>query len=90
MNIRDLPNFGPKSQAMLEQAGIDSIEQLRQLGAVRAYVHVKHCNENCSLNLLWAIEGALTGRDWKEVAKTDRLRLLLELDDLETSKLNPN
>lgn len=81
MNISDLPNFGPKSQQMLAQAGINSIEQLRELGAVRAYVKVKHCCANASLNLLWAMEGALSGRHWQEVAKHDRLRLLLELED---------
>ena len=31
--LADLPNLGPKSQAMLERAGITSPEQLRQLGA---------------------------------------------------------
>lgn len=33
MNIADLPNFGPKSQQMLAQAGIHTIEQLRELCA---------------------------------------------------------
>lgn len=83
MNISDLPNFGPKSQQMLAQAGIHSIEQLRELGAVRAYVQVKRAINGASLNLLWAMEGALSGRHWQDVAKHDRLRLLLELEDLE-------
>jgi len=83
MNIADLPNFGPKSQQMLAQAGIHTIEQLRELGAVRAYVQVKRSWKGASLNLLWAMEGALSGRHWQDVAKHDRLRLLLELEDVE-------
>lgn len=83
MNLSDLPNFGPKSQQMLVQAGIHSLEQLRDLGAVRAYVQVKRSGTNASLNLLWAMEGALSGRHWQEVAKHDRLSLLLELEDVE-------
>ena len=82
MNISDHPNFGPKSQQMLERAGIHSIEQLRELGAVRAYVQVKSVGK-VSLNLLWAIEGVLSGQHWREVAKHERLRLLLELEDVE-------
>ncbi len=82
-SIADLPNFGPKSQQMLEQAGIKTIEQLRKLGAVRAYLKVKQNGGNASLNLLWAMEGALTGQHWQEVAKHERLRLLLELEDIE-------
>jgi DNA transformation protein len=83
MNIADLPNFGPKSQQMLELAGIHTLEQLRGLGAVRAYVQVKRAGNGASLNLLWAMEGALSGRHWQEVAKHDRLSLLLELEDVE-------
>jgi recombinational DNA repair protein RecR len=30
-----------------------------------------------------ALEGALSGRRWQEVAKHDRLRLLLALEDVE-------
>lgn len=82
-NIADLPNFGPKSQQMLALAGIHTVERLRELGAVRAYVQVKRAGTNASLNLLWAMEGALTGQHWREVAKHERLRLLLELEDVE-------
>ena len=83
MNLSELPNFGPKSQQMLEQAGIMTVAQLRKLGAVRAYLQVKRSCGNASLNLLWALEGALSGRHWQVVAKEDRLRLLMELEDLE-------
>jgi DNA transformation protein len=83
MDISTLPNFGPKSQQMLAQAGIHSLEQLRELGAVRAYVQVKRAGACSSLNLLWAMEGALSRRHWQEVAKHDRLSLLLQLEDVE-------
>jgi len=85
MNISDLPNFGPKSQKMLANAGIHTIEQLRELGAVCAYVQVKQFGK-VSLNLLWAIEGALSGQHWQVVARHERLRLLLELEDVENGK----
>ncbi|MFH0935090.1 MAG: TfoX/Sxy family protein [Pseudomonadota bacterium] len=83
MNIANLQNFGPKSQQMLAQAGIHTFEQLQALGAVRAYVQVKRSGNNASLNLLWAMEGALSGQHWQVVAKHERLRLLLELEDVE-------
>ncbi len=86
MNIADLPNFGAKSQQMLALAGIVTIEQLRYLGSVPAYVQVKRVGK-VSLNLLWAIEGALSGRHWQEVAQNDRLRLLIELEDAERAAI---
>jgi DNA transformation protein len=81
--LAGLPNFGLKSQQMLEQAGIETFEQLRELGAVRAYLQVKRGGSSASLNLLWAIEGALTGQHWRAVASNERLRLLMELEDAE-------
>ncbi len=85
MNIADLPNLGPRSQRMLERTGIRTVAQLRALGAVRAYVQVKLANKDASLNLLWAMEGALTGQHWQDVAKRERLRLLLELEDAQSA-----
>lgn len=75
--------FGPASRAMLARAGITSLAQLRALGSVAAYRRTKAVNAKASLNLLWAIEGLLSGRDWRVVARQDRLRLLnqLEQDD---------
>ena len=49
--IGALQNLGPKSQAMLAAVGIVSLEQLRQLGSVRAYRLVKANSFNASLNL---------------------------------------
>jgi len=78
--IRDLRNLGPASGRMLERAGIRDIERLRALGAVAAFLAVERAGAPASLNLLYALEGALTGRHWVEVKRTERGRLLIELD----------
>ena len=80
MPIPDLPNLGPKSREMLERAGIDSLEKLRGLGSVGTYARVKQSGGPASLNLLWALEGALTGLPWQEVAREHRTSLLLALE----------
>ena len=81
--FRNLRNLGKASSEMLLSAGIESEAQLRAMGSVAAYVAVKNSGASPSLNLLWAIEGALTERDWKEVSKSDRTSLLIQLDDCE-------
>lgn len=78
--LSDLPNLGPKSQQLLGLAGIASLEQLRSLGSVAAYALVKKRGGQPSLNLLWALEGALTGLSWQEVAREHRTSLLLALE----------
>lgn len=77
-----LPNLGPHSVEWLCAAGITNPQRLRELGAVRAFVRVRARNPAVSLNLLWALEGALTGRRWQEVAETDRASLLMALEDV--------
>lgn len=79
--LNELPNLGPRSVAALAAAGITSLDVLRQLGAVRAYVRTREFSPSVSLNLLWALEGALTGRPWQEVAVADRASLLMALED---------
>ena len=81
--ISKLRNLGRYSQEMLAAAGITTGRQLRDKGAAAAFVAVKRAGCTPSLNLLWAIEGALTDRDWKEVAKRDRLSLLIQVEMLE-------
>lgn len=82
-SIETHPALGPKSRAMLRQAGITRLAQLRRLGSVGAYLRVKRSGANASLNLLWALEGALSGLPWQVVAREHRTSLLLALDQLE-------
>lgn len=81
-----LRNLGKASSQMLLSAGIRSEERLRDMGSVAAYIAVKAAGCKPSLNLLWAIEGALTDRDWKEVSRDERTSLLIQLDDYERRK----
>ena len=84
--LRALPNLGPASERMLHAAGICTPAALRALGAVPAFVAVRQAGQQPSLNLLWALEGALSGRDWKSVAQQERTALLMQLDDLESGR----
>lgn len=85
-----LRNLGKASSQMLASAGIRTEKQLREMGALNAFLAVKASGGNPSLNLLWAIEGALTDRDWREVSRDERTTLLLQMDDRERlTGINP-
>lgn len=88
LRLRDLRNLGSRSEGMLGQIGVHSVEQLRDRGAVRTFHELRQARVTSSLNMLWALAGALEpwpeGRHWREVARgDDRLSLLLALDDFE-------
>lgn len=82
-NISQLKSLGPKSQDMLARAGIVTLEQLRALGSVEAYVRAKRAGKGVSLNLLWALEAALCGERWQDVARLHRTSLLLAVEERE-------
>jgi DNA transformation protein len=79
--MNKLRGIGPKSIAMLETAGITTEEALRALGSVHAFCRVKAAGCKPSLNLLWALEGALSDMDWREAAQEHRTSLLGALDE---------
>ena len=92
LRIRDLRNLGVRSEQMLAAIGIRSVEELRRRGAVRAFAELKRAGIASSLNMFWALAGALEpwpeGRHWREVARGDsRLSLLLSLEDFEEGRL---
>ena len=73
-----------KSLAILALAGIKTVAQLRKRGAVATFAAAKRQSPRVSLNLLWALEGALTGITWQEVAREHRTSLLLALEQWES------
>jgi len=88
LRIRDLRNLGVKSEEVLGALGIYTADALRRQGAVRVYAELKRSGAAPSLNLLWALAGALEpwpeGTHWREIARGDtRLSLLLAVEDLE-------
>ena len=73
-------NLGPKSAERLAAVGIKDAEALRQVGAAVAYREVKaRFPDDTSLNLLWAIQGALMELHWLDVPDEIKRQLRDEL-----------
>lgn len=81
-----LRNIGPKSAAWLRQTGIRTQEDLMAVGALAAFVRVKRAGFKPSLNLLYALEGAILGCHWQEIPAERRCELVLAAGD-EVAKL---
>lgn len=69
-------NIGPKSAAWLRQVGLRSLEDIAALGTVDAFMKVRRAGFKPSLNLLYALEGALLDCHWQEVPETRRSELV--------------
>jgi DNA transformation protein and related proteins len=59
-----LANLGPASRRMLADVGVRTRADLEARGSVAVYLAVKARGHAASLNLLYALEGALLGLRW--------------------------
>jgi DNA transformation protein len=74
-----LPNLGPVSTRWLAGAGIETIEELRRIGAVEAFGRVTlREGRAVTANLLYALHAALENKHWTEVAPAEKARLRRE------------
>ena len=65
---------------MLAEAGIRTLDELQELGAVRAYLRVKQIRPKfASLNLLWALAAGLEDRDWRDLTQDEKQDLLMTI-----------
>lgn len=60
-------NLGPTSRRWLAAIGIKNRDQLEALGAVEVYLRVRNAGFGASLNLLWALQGAILDIGWNEL-----------------------
>ncbi|MBP6797375.1 MAG: TfoX/Sxy family protein [Luteimonas sp.] len=75
-----LRNIGPKSAAWLRQVGLRTQEDLVAAGPVDAFMRVKRAGFKPSLNMLYALEGALQDRHWQEIPEARRAELVAAVE----------
>ena len=80
--LSKLKGLGPRSEKCLNEIGIHTRVQLSALGPVQAYIKLTNeCSIKPSLNFLYAMVGALEDRHWADIARSERRRLIFELQD---------
>ena len=81
MKLADLKGLGPKSEKCLNEIGILTPDDLKAMGAVRAFIKLKkECSIKPSLNFLYAMVGALENKHWVDIARNEKGKLLMSLD----------
>ena len=77
-----LRNIGKKLAARLHEAGIQSENDLRAVGAVEAHRRIKALYPDETLPVcyyLYSFEGALTGQHWNEISESRKQSLRRQL-----------
>jgi hypothetical protein len=64
-DLSELRNIGPRSAEWLMSVGIQTSEDLQEVGVVEAFVRVKEAYpDRVSLNLLYALQGGILDIEW--------------------------
>ena len=75
-NTHKMRNIGPKSAAWLRQVGLRSLDEISGTGVVESFMKVRRAGFKPSLNLLYALEGAILDCHWQEVPEARRTELV--------------
>jgi DNA transformation protein len=79
--LSQLLNIGRQTEKWLNEAGIFTEEELRQVGAVEAWTRIKVARpRQVSLNALYAIYGALEGYEWDKIPEAIKEELRAEAE----------
>lgn len=65
--LSKLLNIGKVLEKQLNEVGINSIENLREIGSKKAWVKIKNIDESACLNRLCALEGAIRNIRWHDL-----------------------
>jgi len=78
-------NVGPKSAAWLRQVGVRTQDDLIKLGPVEAFMKVKRAGFRPSLNLLYALAGAIENCHWADLPDERKTALVQAAESAEAA-----
>ncbi|MFD1215033.1 MULTISPECIES: TfoX/Sxy family protein [Microbulbifer] len=84
--LLQLKNLGLASVNILHSIGIRTLEDLRRVGAVEAFISIRGRGINASRVLLYAIQGAILDTHWNDLDPDLKARLVDEVEELMAGK----
>jgi DNA transformation protein len=79
-DLLQLKNLGVASVNILRAVGVNTYEDLKQLGAVEVYRRIKRRGISVSKVMLYAMEGALLNIHWNQLDPELKARLVREAE----------
>ncbi len=81
MKLSKMPNIGKELEKKLESVGIQSSEQLIEIGSIKALRKITAIHNSGCLNMLYALEGAIRGIRWHYLSADTKKELKAKLLD---------
>ena len=79
-NLSELKNIGKTTEGWLNEAGIHTIADLEELGAVEAWKRMKAVHPAVNLNGLYALQAALLDIHWNALPEDMKADLRAQVE----------
>ena len=73
--LSKLPNIGKVVEKQLNDVGINTVDELINIGSKEAWLKIKEVDESACLNRLMALEGAIQNIRWHNLSDEDKKNL---------------
>jgi TfoX C-terminal domain. len=70
--LSKLPNIGKVLEKQLNDVGINTVDDLINLGSKDAWLKIKEIDDSACLNRLMALEGAIQNIRWHNLSEEDK------------------
>ena len=73
--LSKLPNIGKVVEGQLNEVGINTVDDLIDIGSKEAWLKIKEVDDSACINRLMAIEGAIQNIRWHDLSEDDKNNL---------------
>jgi len=73
--LSKLPNIGKVLEKQLNEVGINTADELIDIGSKEAWLKIKEVDESACINRMMALEGAIQNIRWHNLSETDKKNL---------------
>lgn len=73
--LSKLPNIGKVVEKQLNEVGINTVDDLINIGSKEAWLKIKKIDESACINRLMALEGAIQNIRWYNLSDDDKENL---------------
>lgn len=73
--LSKLPNIGKVVEKQLNEVGINTVDDLINIGSKEAWLKIKKIDESACINRLMALEGAIQNIRWHNLSDDDKENL---------------
>jgi len=88
--LTEIRNIGPAMAEMLQRAGIDSAETLREIGADAAYRAVLRMGSRPHFIAFYVLHMGLQGRPWNDCQGEEKAALRRRFDQIKAQAFDPH